>query len=345
MISPHKFIGKLPRERASLFVFGGTERLQHGTKRHRGIGPRVGSRIKINTRQKVLDSAKVKGKTRFLRAYSKFIEQKQNSADSQVKKSLVQIRTTRELLRATIKKGISSPTIYQLLAVHAYTVGLGKEQLLPIANHLRNTYQNYKGMVFWTGNPNLLTQAIRQDLPLKIEEMLRHEKRILDSKEIAQRLGIKNSPDKINVALQLLDAMGLVEKHLMHSSKNTARATFSHRTHGALPITHPNSELTILMVAYTNGATGVQAKKLFTEKTIRGKYKTGSAKGEFYSSSITRASRALERKGLITVSKDSTASHNPTTYTLTTRGVELMQKFFSNNKNSFRELRETLLWE
>lgn len=342
MVSPHRLVGKLSRERASLLVFGGKER--QGSKKHKGIRTRTGSRVKINTRKQALASAKEQGKDRFLKAYSKFIEQKQKSTDTRVKASLVQIMTTRNLLRATMKRGITSPTVYQLLAVHAYTIGLGKEALLPVANHLRNVYQNYKGMVFWNGNPNLLTQAIRQDLPLKIEELLRSEKRILDSREIAQKLGVKTSPDKINVALQLLDAMGVVEKHLMHSSKNTARATFSHRTHGTLPIVHPNSELSILMAAYESGA-GVQAKELFTQKTIRGKYKTGSVNGEFYSSSITRAARLLVKKGLIAISKDSSQHYNPTTYTLTEKGLELMQKFFSNKKRSFRELRETLLWE
>jgi hypothetical protein len=355
MVSPRKHIGKLSTARAALLVFGGVEKRSETIRKHRGIKPRKGLRIKLASRKRIIKTATQQRLKQFLRHYEREI--KRLSIDKKQSVYLTRLRTTRKLLKSAMKRGIQKPTIYQLAAVLAYEHGLKKEQLLPHLNSLYSIMRSNPGAQFWEGTTTALAHAVRKDLPFRIEEILRKNRLILDSYEIAQQLKIsanRQNLSSINVSIQLLDQMDLVQKHPDHApipSVGSTIVTFSHRQHGALPIRHPSVLLTILEAAHKNGARGVLLTEIYKERVKKDGHKYGNPKANFRDSSVSQAKNKLKTRGLIgertvritRTTKSRTGSTSISEIYLTPEGKKLMDRFARNGRKSFEDLRYYLL--
>ena len=70
MVSLLSHVGKLSQSRASFLVYGGVEKRDERTVKHRGLKSRSGTRIRLGTRKKALKQAKDRKLKTFLSSYS-----------------------------------------------------------------------------------------------------------------------------------------------------------------------------------------------------------------------------------------------------------------------------------
>ncbi len=244
------------------------------------------------------------------------------------------------------------PTAHQLVAIMAFRRGLASDRLKTYLTGL-SSLQRYPRYVFWEGNLNQIDRAVKRNLPARIEELLakRQNAQIHDSREIAEKLGMdwkrRDDQTMINASMQLLEQMGLARKGLIHSGDTGTKgggnlATFYHKTHGALPIRHPNSMLEVLKSAYNAGG-AIRAVSLHKVRDVGG-IRVGNPNARFNHTTVQNASRRLESLGLVEIVtiKATQKSFEKAEIHLTAKGMQLMRGFAKSGGKTSPELEDYL---
>ncbi len=341
MVSTRKFVGKLNPQQAIRLVRG------KAGKKRTGLQPRIGRHVRLDSAMQAVKQAHEPEKAKqALQKWLKWIHEQWFK--SKTPKRRLELQHQRELLMVLHLFGQRQPTAHQLSAVLALCYGLRKEHLAPRLNTPANIQHRRPQFKTWQGSISMILAATNLDLPYKIEKILANEKKILDSKEIAARIGIEwnsNNAAKINTALQLLNQMAVIEKQPMHAAPRTPRATWSHKKHPALEIRHPNTSLEILEAIYENLGKNrenrLNLSEIYNPYKHKGREKKGKEK--FSNRAMIFTARALEKSGLVKIQKNRVGKTTFLELALTPEGIRLMEEFYRKGRKSFPLLRRYLL--
>lgn len=343
LVSTRKFFGKLNRKQAVGLVMG------KPGKTRSGLRPRIGPFVELDATKKVIEKAPEPRKAlEALQRWREWISGEGRKARTPKRRN--ELRHQRELLRLLQEFGQRQPTAYQLAASICFQFGLKKNDVAPILGKLVTIEVHYPQFKTWSGTITNVARGVRDDLPYRIEKLLADEKQILDSKEIAEKLGIKwNRKNSLNInyAMQLLNQMQLVEKEPTHSA-TPGIATWAHRKHSALTIRHPNSMLEILEATYKNIFERGE-NKLETTAVAKPTWDfRGTPTARFAANSIILSMQKLKQDGLITAERKKRkgagkGGGNYWEISLTEEGKKIMETFYKRGRKSFPTLRRYLL--
>ncbi|MBS3057613.1 MAG: hypothetical protein J4415_03205 [Candidatus Diapherotrites archaeon] len=317
----------------------------------RGLPVRFGQLIQLGTAERTYNNANNKQRTKeALQKWKDWIEKE--SKKTQQPEGLIRLKRWRNLLNILAKIGERQPTIYEVAAILARNSGLKKEKLiipLRMLSAIENRRPQFKT---WEGSVRSLYIAVRQNLPYEINKVLEQNKKILNSREIAEKLAISwdtKNQTNINTALQLLNQMGWAEKGLMQPSFSAAgggaMSTWSYKKHGPLTIRHPNSALYLLESIYKN-----KDKRTTTNSILKPWFNfRGNPKAMLSYRRGLQLIKKLEEKGLIKTERKTKPSHGTLgkveyiEISFTKEGLRIMEKFYRLDRKSFHDLRAYLL--